>query len=85
MAGFANNNTPLKPIVKELKIEKSLDIKQYLDNKTEVNLTTKKTYKEDPCTYATLSCGLSGWFCGANYQSLKAGIAMAEKIHCSFD
>jgi len=84
MASFANNNTPLKPNVKELKIEKKLDKRQQSENISETN-SINKTELADPCIKATLSCGLTGWFCGANHQSMYAGIAMAEKIHCKFD
>ena len=85
MVGFANNETS------ELKNDDSKN-KTEVDStdKAEVELTSKTEVSstnnaDDPCTYQTLTCGLSGWFCGGNYQSMWAGVAMAEKIHCTFE
>jgi len=82
MAGFSNNIKPLKPSIKEVKIEKKLDQKQQTENKSDEDLTNKKSFVEAPCLIVELSCGPVGYVCGNNWDEILDNYYRAELIHC---
>ena len=84
MAGFANNNTPLKPNVKEVKIEKNLKIELKKENKSdEKQVPIIKNYeKPAEVCFEFPMCGFSGWACGETMNEAVDNAVFAYIWHC---